>query len=122
MSELFCAIPSPFRFSDVAGQLQAIQRCYNRREFKIDMEMFDVNYIVGICSVFDEQKDCDLLFFALEEIDNRYKKCKKLTSKIVKTSNVETEMQIYETFDLDFEICKLKDSSKIGRASCRERV
>lgn len=79
-------------------------------EFKIDMEMFDVNYIVGICSVFDEQKDCDLLFFALEEIDNRYKKCKKLTSKIVKTSNVETEMQIYETFDLDFEICKLKDS------------
>ena len=33
-----------------------------------------------------------------------------LISKIVKTSNVETEMQIYETFDLDFEICKLKDS------------
>ena len=81
-------------------------------EFKIDMEMFDVNYIVGICSVFDEQKDYDLLFFALEEIDNRYKKCKKLTDKIVKTSSAETEMQIYEAFDSEFEICKLKDSCK----------
>jgi len=97
---------SPLNIGITGKELEKILR----KEYKIQIEYSTYNFCLFIATVFNNESDFNKLFFALVDIEKKYRKEKLISKESLILKKIITEIRIGEIDKYDFELINLDES------------